>query len=130
MLLDTSFIIDLLRGRESAVKKVNMLEAEAIATNISSPSVFELFVGISLTDKPAAEKKKIMDVLESWGTLSLDAECAARGGRIHGQLIREGQPIDPEDSMIAAIALVNGETLLTRNTKHFGRVPDLEIEEY
>lgn len=130
MLLDTSFIIDLLRGQEKAVKKIKVLEAESTATNISSPSIFELFVGISLTKKPASEKKRIMDVLESWGTLTLDCECAARGGVIHGQLIKEGQPIDPEDSMIAAIAIVHGETLLTKNTKHFSRVPDLKIEEY
>jgi tRNA(fMet)-specific endonuclease VapC len=130
MLLDTSFIIDLLRGREKAVRKIKTLEAESIASNISSPSIFELFVGISLTKKPASEKKRIMDVLESWGTLFLDSECAARGGTIHGQLIRDGQPIDPEDSMIAAIALVNDETLLTKNSKHFSRVPDLKIEDY
>jgi tRNA(fMet)-specific endonuclease VapC len=130
MLLDTSFIIDLLRGREAAVSKMKLLESESVATNISSPSIFEVFVGISLTKKPSSEKKKIMDVLESWGTLVLDSECAARGGNIHGQLINEGQPIDPEDSMIAAIAIVNNETLLTKNTKHFSRVPDLKIEGY
>ncbi len=130
MLLDTSFIIDLLRGQKKAVTKIKMLEAESTATNISSPSIFELFVGISLTKKPSSEKKQIMDALESWGTLALDFECAARGGIIHGQLIRDGEPIDPEDSMTAAIALVNNETLLTNNKKHFSRVPDLRIEEY
>lgn len=130
MLLDTSFIIDLMRGDKRAVDKIRKLEAESLATNISSPSIFELFVGISLTRKPFSEKKKIMDALESWGTLQLDFESASRGGEIHGQLIKEGQVIDPEDSMIAAIALVNKETLLTNNTKHFSRIPGLKIEEY
>lgn len=130
MLLDTSFIIDLLRGRKTAVDKIKMLEADSLSTNISSPSIFELFVGISLTKKPSSEKKKIMDILLSWGTLTLDSECAALAGNIHGQLIKEGQPIDPEDSMIASIAIVNNETLLTKNTKHFSRVPDLKIEGY
>jgi len=130
MLLDTSFIIDLLRGREAAVKKIKKLESELVATNISAPSIFEVFVGISLTKKPYAEKKKVMDVLESWGTLVLDSECAALSGNIHGQLIKDGQTIDPEDSMIAGIAIVNKEVLLTRNTKHFRRVPNLKIEEY
>jgi tRNA(fMet)-specific endonuclease VapC len=130
MLLDTSFIIDLLRGGEKAVKKIKMLEAESTATNISSPSIFELFVGISLTKKPSSEKKRIMDVLESWGTLALDVVCAARGGGIHGQLIKDGELIDPEDSMIAAIALENNEILLTNNKKHFSRVPGLRTEEY
>jgi tRNA(fMet)-specific endonuclease VapC len=130
MLLDTSFIIDLLRGREEAVRRIKTLEAESTATNISSPSIFELFVGISLTKKPDSEKRRIMDFLKSWGTLVLDSECAARGGTIHGQLIKDGQPIDPEDSMIAAIALINDEVLLTKNSKHFSRVPDLRTEGY
>lgn len=130
MLLDTSFVIDLLRGREAAVKKIKQLESESIATNISAPTIFEVFVGISLTKKASSEKKRIMDVLESWGTLVLDSESAALGGRIHGQLIEEGQMIDPEDSMIAGIVIVNNETLLTRNDKHFSRVPGLKIETY
>ncbi len=65
MLLDTSFIIDLLGGREKAVRKIKALEAESIATNISSPSIFELFVGIRLTTKSDPAKRIIMDVLES-----------------------------------------------------------------
>jgi predicted nucleic acid-binding protein len=130
MLLDTSFVIDLLRGREPAVNRNNQLEAESVATNIAAPTIFEIFVGISLTNKTSSEKKRVMDVLESWGTLTLDSECASLAGRIHGQLIREGQMIDPEDSMIAAIAIVNNETLLTRNDEHFGRVPDLKMETY
>jgi len=130
MLLDTSFVIDLLRGLEAAVKKIKQLESESIATNISAPTIFEVFVGISLTKKTSSEKKRIMDVLESWGTLPLDSECAALGGRIHGELIKEGQMIDPEDSMIAGIVIVNNETLLTRNDKHFSRVPGLKIETY
>jgi len=122
--------IDLLRVRDSAARKIKELESESNATNISAPSIFEVFVGISLTEKTSSEKKRIMDVLESWGTLVLDSECAALGGRIHGQLIEEGQMIDPEDSMIAGIVIINNETLLTRNDKHFSRVPGLKIETY
>ncbi|MHA1930205.1 MAG: type II toxin-antitoxin system VapC family toxin [Candidatus Thorarchaeota archaeon] len=130
MILDTSFVIDLLRGNKRALKRIKELEAESISTNISAPSVFELFVGISLTKKPSIEKKKILDVLLSWGTLALDSECAAIAGKIHGQLISEGQMIDPEDSMIAGIAIKNNESVLTRNTKHFDRIPDLVTEKY
>ncbi len=130
MLLDTSFIVDLLRGKKSAVNKINELEAESIATNISAPSIFELFVGLSLTKKPSVEKKKIMDVLISWGNLALDSDSAVIAGKIHGELINEGQMIDPEDSMIAGIAIKHNESVLTRNTNHFNRIPDLQVEEY
>ncbi|MFO7836647.1 MAG: type II toxin-antitoxin system VapC family toxin [Candidatus Thorarchaeota archaeon] len=130
MLLDTSFIIDLLRGEKPAIDKIKELEAASIATNISAPSVFELFVGVALTTKPQSEKRRITEILDSWATMPLDTESAGLGGRIHGQLIREGQMIDPEDSMTAGIALHNNETLLTKNLSHFQRIPDLDVEEY
>ena len=130
MLLDTSFVIDLLHGRESAVERIKSLEAEAIATNITTPSIFELFVGITLSKKPASEKKRIMDAIASWGTFPLDMKSAQIAGRVQGQLIGEGSMIDPEDAMIAGIAINNGETILTRNVKHFQRIPEVIVETY
>lgn len=38
--------------------------------------------------------------------------------------------IDPEDAMIAGIALINNETVLTKNVEHFSRIRDLKIETY
>jgi predicted nucleic acid-binding protein len=130
MLLDTSFIIDLLKGQKGAVQKMKSLEAEAIATNISSPSIFELYVGITLSKKSGAEKRRIIDSLSSWGTLPLDTESAKTAGRIYGQLMTEGMMIDAEDAMIAGIALENGEEVLTRNIKHFERIPGISIVTY
>ena len=60
----------------------------------------------------------------------LDARGAERAGDIEGKLIKHGIMIQPLDSMIAGIALTKGERVLTRNTKHFGRVPGLVVETY
>ncbi len=38
--------------------------------------------------------------------------------------------IDPEDAMIAGIALHNSEVVLTKNVEHFSRIRDLKIETY
>ncbi len=38
--------------------------------------------------------------------------------------------IDPEDTLIAGIALINNETVLTKNVEHFSRIRDLKIETY
>lgn len=38
--------------------------------------------------------------------------------------------IDPEDAMIAGIALINDESVLTKNVEHFSRIRDLKIETY
>ena len=39
----------------------------------------------------------------------------------------KGQNIEDNDIYIAAISIVNGCTLVTANTKHFGRVEDLDF---
>lgn len=38
-----------------------------------------------------------------------------------------GEPIGMGDSLIAGIVLAHGETLMTRNRRHFGRVEGLRI---
>jgi len=42
----------------------------------------------------------------------------------------KGQPIGPNDLLIAAIALANGVTLVTHNTDGFSRVTGLLIEDW
>ena len=49
-----------------------------------------------------------------------------RGERLKRQRIRVGTM----DLRIAAIALANGMTVLTRNRADFGRVPNLNVEDW
>ncbi|QDV38292.1 PIN domain-containing protein [Tautonia plasticadhaerens] len=46
-------------------------------------------------------------------------------GRIAGELELAGRPISPADPVIAAIALHHGLELVTGNTAHFHRIPQL-----
>jgi predicted nucleic acid-binding protein len=61
---------------------------------------------------------------------ALDVPSSKRAGVIAHALDSIGKGIDPEDAMIAGIALQNREEILTRNTKHFSRVPDLRVTTY
>ena len=130
MILDTAFIIDLMKEERSAVTKLREMERDKIAQNIASPTLYELYVGITLSTKPEKEKKKVIDTLISMDILSLDAKSAAKAGEVQGKLINEGRMIDPEDAMIAGIALLNNETILTKNVEHFSRIRGLKIETY
>jgi tRNA(fMet)-specific endonuclease VapC len=42
-------------------------------------------------------------------------------------LVAAGKSIDAHDLWIAATALVHGATVVTRNARHFKRVPGLEV---
>jgi tRNA(fMet)-specific endonuclease VapC len=56
--------------------------------------------------------------------------CARRCGRIRRELERVGILIGPHDLQIAAIAQQHGLTLVTHNTKEFGRVAGLKLEDW
>lgn len=130
MLLDTTFLIDLMRGEASAIERLKVLEYEGIAQNVASPTLYELYVGIALSKKPEVEKRRVLEILTSAAILNLDAKSAEMAGRIQGELMAKGEMLDPEDAMIAGIALTNGESILTRNVEHLSRIMDLKVETY
>jgi len=130
MILDTTFLIDLMKADPSAVRKLKEMERDKVTQNIAAPTLYELYVGITLSSKPEKEKRKVLDTLTAMNILGLDAESAAKAGEVQGTLIKEGKMIDPEDAMIAGIALLNNEILLTKNVEHFSRICDLKIVSY
>ena len=125
MILDTSFLIALLINKPEAVKKASLIEEEEII-KITSISVFELMKGI----KKENHREKVMELMNNLVVLDLTKESAYEAGLISKALILKGKEIEPEDCMIAGIAIVNNEVLLTRNIKHFERVEGLKVEEY
>jgi tRNA(fMet)-specific endonuclease VapC len=50
--------------------------------------------------------------------------------RAYAAAVKAGTPIGNMDLLIAAHAMSEGSTLVTNNTKHFGQVPGLRLEEW
>ncbi len=128
--LDTSFIIDLLRGNAEAKRVLDELVENGETTSIATPVLMELRTGIALNTRARNEDQLINKIKASSILLSLDGESATRAGDIEAALILAGEGIPPIDIMIGAIAIQNNESLLTRNVKHFGRIPNLEVRTY
>ncbi len=129
MILDTTAIIDLIRGDKNIEEKIKYLNEDNVAFLFTSISVFEIWQGAEDINN---EKKleKIHFFLNSFGSFGFDIPSAEEAGSIHAKLKLEGEIIDPEDSMIAGIAKTNNETVLTKNIKHFSRIPGLKVESY
>jgi len=66
----------------------------------------------------------------AFASLPFDDAAAVIYGRIRAQLATAGALIGPYDLQIAAIALANNLTVVTRNTQEFSRVPGLVIEDW
>jgi predicted nucleic acid-binding protein len=132
--LDSSVIIDILRGRNSAEVIENKLDSADEEIFIPAPVIIELIRGFYLKSSKSNikenEKERIDKFLSSFVILDLDKESAIKSGEIEAELINSGELIDLEDIMIAAIAVKNDETLITKNKKHFEKIKDLKVQSY
>ena len=129
MILDTTFLIDLLKNDAGAAQKAKELFNSCEDFFITPISVFELWQGEEdLADK--RKKDKILELLTSIGHLDFDFSSAKLAGKIYRELRNKGQLVQAEDTMIAGIALQHNEAVLTRNTKDFSKIGGLRVESY
>lgn len=131
---DTDFFIDLMQPSKErhprAVQRSTALEADGETVYMSAVTRFELFTGAEQYFSPPRERQRVERLLASFPALPLTPSAADRAGRLHGSLRRTGYSMGTLDAMIAAIALEQGESVLTRNLKDFSKVPDLRLESY
>jgi predicted nucleic acid-binding protein len=114
----------------AALERARDLEREGADARIPTPAMFELWRGVHLAAESAPEAERVAGLIAAFPSAPFDATAAARAGEVDARLVREGAPIDPEDAMIAGIALALGEVVLTRNLRHFSRVTGLRVEGY
>ena len=130
MIADTSFLIDIMKSNKEAIKKAEEIEKTGNTIAVTSISIFELFVGVSLSIKQDQERNKIIQILNGLSIISFDEDSAREAGKIFAQKRINGLAIDPEDSMIAGICARKNEILITRNIKHFNDIENVRIESY
>lgn len=130
MIQDTSFLIDLLDGDEDATELLAVAERESRPEKVSAVTVLELYEGVTRSDHPEAEKRKVLGVLDSKTVVTADEGIMRRAGRISGELVSAGRRIDREDCVVAATAIREDEPVVTRNADHFGRIEGVEVRTY
>lgn len=128
-LLDTTFIIDLMKRVPEAMEKATELEKSSEVVRIPTPVIFELWEGIERSDHPLTEEKKVSRTLGSILEMPLSGEHAKVAGKKSGQLIRRGEMLDPIDLLIGGMASAENESLLTRDTD-FDKIEDVDVEGY
>jgi predicted nucleic acid-binding protein len=129
VLLDTSFLIDLMDGDEGAVEKARELESDLVQQRLSAMTLFELYYGIARATDSDAERDKVEDVLASKPIHPADTAVMRKAGRLSGELQNDGSPVGDGDVIIGATADVVEEPVLTRNVDDFERL-DVGIETY
>ena len=128
-LLDTNTCIRHLNQRSNAITEQlhNTPESEIIICSVVRA---ELYYGAMKSQNPEGTLNKQRRFAERFMSLPFDDAAALVYARIRAELERRGTPIGGNDLMIAAIALANGLILITHNTREFGRVAGLQIEDW
>jgi tRNA(fMet)-specific endonuclease VapC len=125
--LDTDLLIAILRGKQEAYSIVTEIDEETKAAT-TAINTFEIFFGAhksSMKNENIKEAAKLLDRLE---VIPLDLPSSRKAAEISAKLAEKGEPIDYRDAMIAAIAIENDLTLVTRNKSHFNRIKNLKLE--
>ncbi len=121
--LDSDVLIDHLRDAGPGRELVNQL-ARTSGFRITTVTAFELALGRDYERDPTDA-----DALLAAPCLMLTREAAVRGGGVLRRLRAAGAGIDIRDAMQAGICLEADAPLVTRNIRHFARVPGLQVAE-
>jgi tRNA(fMet)-specific endonuclease VapC len=127
-LLDTSVLIELLRGRAETARSRFVDARGSIA--VSTISVHELAYGVERSARPEANREAVTELLSLVTVLPFDEPAAAAAAAIRADLARRGTPIGAFDFLIAGHALAMGMTVVTNNLSEFARVHGLVVEDW
>lgn len=125
--LDTCTVIEFLRSNKAVTKKILSTHDAGETLVICSVVYYEVMRGFDQTKPPTRKQIKFEQLYSETEHFILDEKTAGIASKIYRYLCKRGQKIEDDDIFIAAITLANDATLITDNTKHFDRVPDLKV---
>ena len=121
-LLDTTFLVDHLRGDEDVTRFFRDLVGEGHVLGTTCVNVAEVERGIRPKERKATDT-----LLRRLRFFDTTREAARRAGRYQAEFERRGVTIHTADALIAGTARAHGAILLTNNANDFP-MRDIRIE--
>ena len=113
MILETSFLIDMMKGRPEAAALVKEIDRSGETVYLPSPALFELWLGAGRSSRSRKEIQKIEGLVESFDVLVLTDGDAREAGLMQARLSKAGRGMGTVDVLLAGMARGRGETLVT-----------------
>lgn len=126
LLLDTSTLVDFLRGHRGVVNRFTSESPDDLA--ISVMTVSELRYGAISSRNPVRGMRESAELINEIRSIPFTLQAAL----IHAEIrlaLRNNRIGDP-DMVIAATALASGATVVTSNVREFSRIPNLRVESW
>ena len=118
LLVDTSILIDHLRGDERAMTL--LVGAVDAGAELWSSTVVRTEV---LAGMRAGEERATLDLLDGFSWLDVTVEVADRAGQLARSFLRSHPGVDTADFLVAASAEILDARLVTLNVRHFPMLP-------
>jgi tRNA(fMet)-specific endonuclease VapC len=130
--LDTDFTVDLLQEQRQRVvgparRKLQQLGDTPV--RLSLFVVCELEAGAALSHS-LAEQERVRRLCQECEVVYPDERFAPLYAETLANLKQQGFTIATMDLLIAIQALALNDTLMTRNVRHFQKIPHLRLEDY
>lgn len=126
--LDTSTVLDILHFHRDSLLNFELTPIQDISVSIIV--VHELFQGAQESGSGSRSKKLLERFLKTLEVIPFRVADAEESSQITRSLIKQGKPIGNLDPFIAAQAISANATLVTRNLKHFSRIPNLNVTDW
>lgn len=133
-MLDIDTCIYLMSGRHGERQSRILARLDRLAPEenliLSSIVTFELSYGAQKGRWRKANLALLEEFLLDFIVAPFDEKASHIGGAIRTKLEKNGRPIGPMDTLIAAHAVSLGVPLVTHNLREFSRVPGLKAENW
>jgi len=128
-LLDTNIISYWMRGDQRIIGKIKSCSPAELS--LSTITLAEIYYGIEKSPVKKKERRNKIERIESQLEIyPFNENAAEKYGAIRVLLEKQGQPISERDLQIASIAMANRLCVVTHNTKEFGRIEKLRVEDW
>jgi predicted nucleic acid-binding protein len=121
LLLDTTFLIDVLNDRRGRADLMERMILEQHTLACCPINVAEVYAGLR-----AAQAQETENLLRQLVYVPIRWEAAKLAGDLRRDWARKGQTLTLTDTTVAAVCLTEKLTLVTDNRKHFP-MPELSL---
>ena len=127
-IVDSDILIYFLKKHPQVTQKFEATDPDQIGTTIINYA--ELLFGAYNSAKVQQNLNNIKSFLETISIINFDKNAGEIFAQLKTNLRKSGKVIADLDLIIASICLSNDFILVTNNTKHFGRIEELKIENW
>ncbi len=124
-LVDTDWIISGLGGIQEALTLLTRMAQDGLAISVITEA--EVLEGAYGQSDPVNAILRFRRFFQGYEILPVTSDVVAEFARLRSHLRRQGRRIEDFDLLIASTAIHHDLELVTRNRRHFERVPGLKL---